>query len=275
MEDTRRNASHSSDELDLSALLASLLVFFRKNRSIFLITCFLSMAIATLICKLMTRTYTARMVIQSTIITSHEADEMISNWEQLLGPKGYPTLAREFNCPPQLLSSVSGIKTEIIITAGQTWSTFALEVNTTDTTVLPRLQQAIIYALRNNDYVKRRIDIRRSTLVEEIDQVKRQIARLDSAAGYIQSFHAKGAGSSYMLDVSKIPEETATLQDHLATYVEKLAFVDDMQVLQGFLLTRKVSPSLKIYLPLGLGLGLLIGYLFVLTQTARSLAKRK
>jgi hypothetical protein len=77
-----------------------------------------------------------------------------------------------------------------------------------------------------------------------------------------------------MLDVSTIPEQRLNIQEKLATYKEKLEFVDAVQVLQPFLRPKKARPILVIFGAVGLLGGFFVGYLFSLARELRSVNKR-
>jgi hypothetical protein len=199
---------------------------------------------------------------------------MITICDQLLNTKGYASLARILDCDPEMLKKVEDMKVEIVGIPSEGNTTFALEVNITDTAILPLLQETLIKGLRNTDYVKRRIAVRKENLLNEIAETRRQMAALDSSGEFVRSLKEKSGGSSYFLDVATIPEARSNLEDRLAAYQEKLAFVDDMQVLQGFIRSKHVKPRLSVFLPAGLAIGFIIGYIFSMLNLAWTRAKK-
>jgi hypothetical protein len=235
----------------------------------------MGMGVSTLICKLLPRVYTARMVMQSAILDSHELIEMASNWEQLMNPRGFDSLGRIMQADPAVLGKMNGIKAELIGPAADGFSTSAIEVSVRDTSVLSSLQKAIVNGFRNSDYVRQKIAVRREGLLAQIAKTQQQISLLDSSAEFVQSFRGRTGGSSYILDVSTIPQAQSNLQDKLAAYNEKLAFVDDMVVVQGFIRNQHSSPRLSVFLPAGLALGFFIAYIFVMIKMIGAKGKRR
>ena len=277
MEDMSRSTPRPSDEMDLSELLRRLIDYFRINGRIFLLTCGLSVVVAAVLYKLMPRTYAAHMVMESSVLNAHEQVEIVSNWDELLNKNGYPILARLFNCSPDLVASITSLKAEPVGTAPDPNSPFTLTMETGDSSKIKELQDHILYGLKNNDYARRRIAVRKENLEIAVAKAQQELDKLDSTAKFIQDFKGSGktGGSQYLLDVSQIPEQRMSIMDKLLTYKEKLAFINDIQVLQEFLRPKRVRPVLPVFGLTGLLGGFIIGYLFILIRTARSLNNKK
>jgi len=277
MEDISRSTPTPSDEMDLSELLRRLIDYFRINGRIFLLTCGLCVAVSALLYKLLPRTYAVNMVMESSVLSAREQVEIISNWDDLLNKNGYPILARIFNCSPDLIASIGSLKAEPVGTVPDPNSPFILTLETGDTAKIKQLQEVILYGLKNNDYARRRIEVRKENLETAVAKSQQELDKLDSTAKFIQDFKGSGktSGSEYLLDVSQIPEQRISIMDKLLTYKEKLAFVSDIQVLQEFLRPKKVRPILPVFGIVGLLGGFIIGYFFTLLRMARSLYHKK
>ena len=66
-----------------------------------------------------------------------------------------------------------------------------------------------------------------------------------------------------------------SIQEKLATYKERLEFVDAVQVLQPFLRPKKARPNLVIFGAVGLIGGFFIGYIFSVMAALRSVNKKQ
>jgi len=274
MDEASRNVPAPAGELDLAVILGRTLAYFRKYARVFVITCGLGIAISILFIKLIPKTYTARMILESTVLNAHEQVEIVTDWDELLNQKGYPVLAAYFGCKPGLVSEITSLKAEIVGTPGEGNASFSVEADTQDTTLLPRIQDAILYGFMHNDYNQRKVAIRKDALSREIVKAREQLSELDSTGGLIHELRGGSkTGSQYILDISTIPEERLTLMERLTGYQEKLAFTD-IQVLQGFVLNKKRKPSGLAFLLGGIAVGFLIGYFYTLLKMARSAYKK-
>src|SRR6202012_5450300 len=101
---------NSGSELDLAELLGRLISYFKKNFLVFTISCVLCVVIAYIFYKSMPKVYTARMVLQTSVLNVHEEMEIIDNWDQLLNKRGYPRLAKEFGCDLALVQAFESYK---------------------------------------------------------------------------------------------------------------------------------------------------------------------
>ena len=254
MEDRTRYTPIAEGEMDLTEILKSLIAYFRRNRAIFLVSCGMGLVIAALIYKLSPRVYTSRLVLESTVLNVHEQAEIVSNWDEQLNTRGYPILARIFNCDLGLVSQVSELKVETVGLPMEGNAAFALIIETQDTLGLPAMQDALVYAFKSNDYSRQRVAIRTQNLKDEIAKAEQQLNALDSAHQIVDDFKngVKSGSSQLMLDVSTIPEQRLNIQEKLAGYKERLAFVNDIQVLQPFLRPKKARPILILFGVVGL-----------------------
>jgi len=276
MEDLSRYTPTPADEMDLTEMLRRVLVYFKRNRAIFLVSCLLGLVIAALLYKLSPRIYSTTMVLESTVLNSHEQAEIVSNWDEQLNRKGYPALAKIFGCSTELVSQIDELKVETVGLPMEGNTAFALVMRTRDTLPLKELQEALLSGLKNNDYARRRIAVRTENLVEEIAKAQQQLGALDSSAVLLgRKNGGNGRGPDLMLDISNIPEAQVNIHERLMGYKEKLAFITDIQVLQDFLRPKKVSPILPLFGIVGLFGGFIIGYIYSLVSMARSLVKRK
>jgi hypothetical protein len=276
MEDLSRYTPTPAGEMDLTEMLRRLLVYFRKNRAIFIVSCVLGLVIAALLYKLSPRVYSTRLVLESTVLNSHEQEEIVSNWDDQLNKRGYDGLAQIFGCTPELVSQIDGLKAEQVGLPMEGNTAFALTLKTTDTLRLKELQEALLHGLKNNEYSRRRIAVRKENLEEEIAKAQQQLNTLDSNELILGRKHeGSGRNPDLLLDVSTIPEQQMLIHEKLMGYKEKLAFMTDILVLQDFLRPKKVSPILPLFGIVGLFGGFLIGYIYSLVSVARSIIKRK
>ena len=226
----------------------------------------------------MPRYYTARLLVQSTVLDNHNEEEILENWDGLLNRYGYAALSQTLHYPAEKLENIGSFNIELVtgpINDGVT--SFVIEVETKDTAGLQDLQGAIVYGLENSEYVRQKVQIRKEGLQQQIQKAGDEVTKLDSSRKYIQSLlQGPGKGSPELIvDISKASEERVEIQEKLTGYKEKLAFVNGIQVVQDFVRTRKVKPSRSLFFLSGLLAGFLLGYVITLALMATANYKKR
>jgi len=268
----------SSEDLDLGKLLDNLVEYVAKYGKILAISTLLGIVIAIVLYKLMPRYYTARLLVQSTVLDNHNEEEILENWDGLLNRYGYAALSQTLHYPAEKLENIGSFNIELVtgpINDGVT--SFVIEVETKDTAGLQDLQGAIVYGLENSEYVRQKVQIRKEGLQQQIQKAGDEVTKLDSSRKYIQSLlQGPGKGSPELIvDISKVSEERVEIQEKLTGYKEKLAFVNGIQVVQDFVRTRKVKPSRSLFFLSGLLAGFLLGYVITLALMATANYKKR
>ena len=267
-----------SEDLDLGKLLDNLVEYVAKYGKILAISTLLGIVIAIVLYKLMPRYYTARLLVQSTVLDNHNEEEILENWDGLLNRYGYAALSQTLHYPAEKLENIGSFNIELVtgpINDGVT--SFVIEVETKDTAGLQDLQGAIVYGLENSEYVRQKVQIRKEGLQQQIQKAGDEVTKLDSSRKYIQSLlQGPGKGSPELIvDISKASEERVEIQEKLTGYKEKLAFVNGIQVVQDFVRTRKVKPSRSLFFLSGLLAGFLLGYVITLALMATANYKKR
>jgi hypothetical protein len=262
MADQSANFNNSSDDLDLAALIIKWFNFFRKYAWIII-----GAPIAGAICGIalyasLPKVYSSKLVLESSLLSNDEEIQLIDNWDNLLNVDGYPLLAKFLDCDPGILKQLNHINTEPILKSGSTASAFIVEVLVKDTAVIESLERAILYGLENSTYVSQKIQIKKANLLEMITGTQLELARLDSTKKNIDEIltDKKKSSSSLMVNISDMNTQVVALREKLLTYQESLKFVNDIQVLQDFVKTKRPKqPKLSVLFVSGFGFGLLIG----------------
>lgn len=221
-----------------------------------------------------TKKYASTLLLHSFTLTNTEHITIIKNWNDLLKKGEYEALSKDFNCDPAMLKKVYKISASEIqkLYIQNNPNGFMVEVLVKDTAVLDPLQKGIFSGLENGEYLKAKLNSRKSNLRQLIEKVNIEIVKLDSTKKYIENSinHSSKSSSSYILDVSGITSQMITLNEKLIGYQEDLKFVGAVQVLHNFAKFKKpVSPKLFKLLVLGLIAGFSIGYILAIYKYVR------
>ena len=271
---------HPADELDVVALLKNALAFFSHYGKLLLIVAFAGMLAGGIRFYTTPNLYSSSLVLKPTLLSDPEQLELINSWSVLLKKKELPVLAREFHVKESLLKKVISIKTEELqkSVSLNNFTAFTLTVLVTDTAILQPLQKGIMYALDNSGYVKDKLEARKNILRTMIQTVQQEMTRLTSMQAAVETSLQQNntSGSRFLVSVSDISNQLATLQEKKLNYEENLSFTSAVYVLQNFYTPSKPAhPQLIKLLVIGFGGGLflgcaLAGYLYLKRKLAQT-----
>ena len=274
MKDAQINSESSPDELDLIVVIERMVAFFNRFFYILIIFPTIGLIAAFLLFLSTQRKYTSELVLHSAILTNLENIQIIENWKTLLRKKEYNTLAGIWNCNPDLVKKVEKITAEEIqkLYVQENPHGFIVQVTVEDTSILDNLQHGIVYGLENTEYVKERLITKRANLIELIEKVKGEIAKLDSTKLAVENIlnNKNKSSSSLFVDITSINSGIINLNEKLLAYQEQLKFANATQVLQNFnKFSKPESRDGPLLLFVGAIIGLVIGYLSSLVIAVR------
>ena len=164
MNESNINSAHNSDELDLIVLIEKLVSFVKRFFFILIVFPVIGILIGFLLFLSTPRKYTSETVLHSFVLTNLENIQIIKNWKDLLRKKEYTTLAGIWNTSPDIVKKVGLMATEEIqkLYVQDNPHGFIIRVTVKDTSVLDHLQEGIVYGLENNEYVKERLNTKKS-----------------------------------------------------------------------------------------------------------------
>lgn len=281
MEETYNNSSTNPDELDLITLLEKVISFLRRYGIILI--CFSFMGLLAGLWKYWSssKKYSSKLVLHSSTLTNLENIQIIESWKELLKKGEYTALSAILDCDPATIKKIVSISTDEIqkLYVQNNPHGFIVKAVVKDTSVLDHLQKGIVHGLENNDYIKERIAVKRSNLVQLIEKVTQEITKLDSTKMAIDDIisNKNKNTSSLMVDVTNINSQLISLNEKLLLYKEELKFANAVQILQKFnKLSKPESRRPILLMSAGLLLGFVIGYLISLFLYVRQiLIKRK
>jgi hypothetical protein len=273
MADQSANFDKPTDDLDLAALIVTWYNFIRKYFWMIAGASFAGTVCGVVLYISLPKTYSSKLVVESSLLSNEEEMELIENWNNLLNADGYPLLAKYLDCDPGILRQLNHINTEPIAKVGTAPSGFVIEVLIKDTAIVDPLERAILHGLENSNYVRQKLETKRANLLELITSAQVELARLDSTKRSITDIltDKKKSSSSLMVNISDMNTAMVTLREKLLTYQENLKFVNDIQVLQDFVkMKRPKQPRLSVLFVSGFSFGLLIGLCLSLYRAFRA-----
>ncbi|MBL7742139.1 MAG: hypothetical protein JNN00_01585 [Chitinophagaceae bacterium] len=270
--------STSPDDIDLLLLAERVISFFSKYSWSFIIAGILGIVSGIFVYRSLPNIYTSRLILHSFVLTNQEHIQVIDNWNELLRKKEYEILASTLNCSGRTLSGLKKIKAEEIqkTFTGTNPHGFLVTVNVTNTGILDEIQKAVVFGLENNEYVKKRLDSKRTNLQLLIEETSAEIQKLDSIKKIMANIIAGKASSSssIILDGNSINRQQIEINEKLLGFKEELKFTNAVQVLQGFSKFRKPSdPKLVPWIIIGLMVFLSLAFLYAVFMSIREKLK--
>ena len=278
---TTVTTTDSPDDIDLLLLAERTILFFRRYKWAFLVAAILGLAVGFLIYSRLPKVYRSRMIVHSYTLSNQDYLQVIDNWNTLLKRREYDALTPGFGLPARVLTWVKEIKgSEIqkVFTAANP-NGFYIDVLVTDNDVLDTLQQGILSAMENVDYIKKQLEIKRENLRTLIDDVAREIIKMDSTKTKIESMinNNSGHASSMFVDISGLNKQLIELNEKYLYYQQDLKLTSAVQLLQGFSkFNTPAGPNMIVWLGLGLIGSLALAYFYAIFDSiSRKLKMRR
>jgi hypothetical protein len=267
------------DEIDLMLLLTNAIHFLKKNSKVFILFLLLGLIIGSLSFYLLPRVYKVNMLADSRILNGEEVIAIVDSWQDLLKKGEYNLLSRKFNISVKEVESIKTIEAETNkrIARDQERNAFLIKLEVFDNSSLDSLQSGIIYALKNSDYIRRRIETQRENLELLKSKINNEIAELDSIKLSMHKLLRTGGNSAnpFLTDPSSVNLHIVSLYEKQLKIAEEIKFLEEIQVIEGFTRVEKADkPKLIICLLSGIFIGLVSAIIYILIQAIRGNLKR-
>jgi LPS O-antigen subunit length determinant protein (WzzB/FepE family) len=262
MEERSKNVS--TDDIDLIALLVSIIRFIKSYRIILISVTFLGVLAGYLTYLTIPKYYTTKSILQPAILTKQEFFQVVNNWSELRRTNNDAELAQRFNCDPHLFNKIGSITAQEIPKTNLQAKAFILSATVKDTTVIPALQKAVISGFENNEYIKEQLADQRGNLKQLIEKISIEMQKLENLKlqNIDSGLRSNTNSRAFMLDISNINSQIVILLEKKVKYETDLKFANAVQVLQNF--SRPDipdQPKLRSLLILGFICGAFIGFI--------------
>ncbi len=270
-----------SDEIDLGELLLKLFKIVNRNKLILIIFTALGMAGGITRYYLKVPVYESSMMLRSDILTEAYSETLTDNLKRLIEERNDALLSEKLSITAEEASHLVDIKVESVEEANTPVGAvkniiFLISVEITDNGILENLQAGIVNFLENNEFVKKRIDLRRKRFEALVSQVNKEIKEIDSLKKRMNEgiiYNQQGA-NLVVLDPSNVYEKALSLFKEELTYQENLELIDSIQLIEGFTAFKNpIAPRLSISGGSGLMVGLFLALIIVFTRETISYLK--
>jgi hypothetical protein len=259
------------DEIDLLNLISSLASLIKKYVYVITVIIALSTLIGFVLFKRTTPYFKAQMIADSGTLPNKEVINIVEYWQTLIGKGDYVTLAAKLNLSVAAINKINKIEAEDTqngeIQATKNENSFMISTIVTDVQILDSLESAIVYALENNEYVKKRSAIKRQNLESLKNKISAEVIALDSVKNSVKQFLSKDrpASGTFFTSPSEVNLQIVALYERILDLETSIKLSEDIQVIENFTKTTKPDgPDLMPYLTYGFIIGCLLSIIFII-----------
>lgn len=270
-----------NDEIDLVELLAKFVQTIKKNLWSFVLAFIIGTVLGLIYFQFAPNIYESKMILLSDILTESYSERITESLDILIKEQNQEALAQRLSLSTEEAKGISKIEIESLKESKKAddkseSSIFIVTVRTKDKMLLPKLQEGIMNHLQNNEFVKIRVNQRKTYLQTMISKVGEEINSLDSLKRKLflgQPIYSKSA-EMMLVDPTSIYSKIIDLNKEQVNLKNALELVNSIQLVEGFTIYNKpVSPKLSISLAAGSSLGLFFVALLIGFKSLRGIVR--
>ncbi len=273
--------SPANDEIDLVELAVRIYRFFQRHFWLFVFCTAAGVGVGAGLYSVVPDIYISKMVIQSDILTESYSDRITESIDNLVGEKNYSLLSQRLGLTAAQAEKLRGIEIESIKETkeqGKEESIFIVTAEVLDKSIIATLQDGIINYLRNNEFVKIRVQQRIDYYEKLIESIGEEIKSLDTLKQKLlagKPIYSKSGGDMMLIDPTNIYNQIINLKRQQLEYRNSLQLANSIQLVEGFTIYEKpAEPKLSIAMAAGFFIGfmgaLLVVFMRWLFKTAET-----
>ncbi len=248
----------SRDDIDLQELAVRIIRYFRNHLTFILIFCAGGIGLGVAAYKALPNVYESQMVVLSDLLTKTYGDRIDESLNNLIAEGNLAELSARLNLAKDKVLSIKSVHVESqldVKTPQRTY--FIITVNLTDRSVLPDIQQGLLFYLRNNEFVKMRTRQREQMYSAVVQAIDRELRGIDSLKQLIfrnRSFRAE----DLQFDPAELFRASVDLVRVRWENQHELEMANSIHLIEGFTVFEKPKdPKLTTLIAAGFLLGLL------------------
>ena len=264
MAENIRQPQHNSEEIDLLVVVERAFAFLTRYKKILVIFTLIGGILGVVLNKVKQKSFESTLILHSQLLSDAEEIAIVTHWNEMLQEEDVSVLKKLMHCDDSLLDQIRTLSAATIqnLPGG---SAFTIDVTVKKPDILPDLQTALVFGLQNSDYVREKVAIRKTNLLDMIATLNKEIGRIDSFDSYSSYRSGPKPGGTTVLNLSDTNSRRVILQQRLNDSRDALKFINPIQVLQDFPINEKPrGMRLSAMGAIGAAAGLFIGFLLAL-----------
>ncbi len=257
---------NSEDEIDLKIVFIDSIKLIKKRIIILIIFSALGLIGGYFSYLYKTKIFHSSMTISSTILTAVNTTHIIESLQLLIDEGNYDMLSKKLNIPIAQISQVKQVSVnfEKDINATEQFNIFDIEVFVTNNNILDTLQYSIIHFLEINEFVRRRVELKKTSLQQLITKIQNEITEIESLKEHVTSVSPGEKINVVVMNPVEIFLEGVNLYQKQLELQTELSLAENFQIIDGFTAySNPASPKIsRIFY--GLLIGIFVGLIVVL-----------
>jgi len=259
----KNEMAERNDEIDLLELLARIIFLVKKNTTIIVSAFVLGSILGLGHYQFVPKVYESKMILLSDILTSSYSERITESLDRLITERNTKILSERLKMSEQDARQIVKIEIESVkddkTKDEKENEIFIVTVKVLDKNILPTLQADIINYLRNNEFVKIRVEQRKVYTLAILKKIDEQLSDLEQLKSKITKGELTQGGKDNLVlfDPTTVHSKIVDLNKERATLKNSLEIINSIQLVEGFTVFEKpVSPRLSFSLAGGASLGL-------------------
>lgn len=275
--------TNSSDDIDLSLLGMRIINALQRSFKIFVISIIMGGIFGTLYYYLTPPVYSTSLIASSKVLTNTRVGNLIQVLNELAKENNASQLAKNLHLSNQVAGSIKSIEARDIYDPKADNSvnqmskldsnTFEITLVTYDYRLMDSLQAGVLYYLQHNDFVQKRVAIRKQNLEAMLEKVREEQKKLDTLRFSVNKVLSKGIGGNstmLMLDPGSVNKDIMALYEKELEIKSDLLLIDDIQVIQDFTrFSKPASPKLLQSVATSTGSAVILALIIIAILEAR------
>jgi uncharacterized protein involved in exopolysaccharide biosynthesis len=250
-------------EIDLLELFAKTILLVKKNAKIILLAFIIGTVLGLCYYQFVPKVYESKMILFSDILTLSYSERITESLDQLILEKNTEILSEKLKMSEQDAKQIAKFEIENVkrdkIKDGKENEIFIVTVKVLDKNILLKLQEKIINYLRNNEYVRIRVELKKKYTIEIIKKIEEELLALEQLKIKITNgeFVRGAKGNLVLFDPTTVHSKIVELNKERTLLKNTLETINSIQLVEGFTVFEKpVSPKLSYSLAGGASFGL-------------------
>jgi len=268
-----------NDEIDLIELFAKIIYLVKKNAKVILLAFVTGTLLGLGYYQFVSNVYESKMILLSDILTSSYSERITESLDRLIKEHNTIILSERLKMSKQDAAQIVKIEIESVkqdkAKDEKENEIFIVTVKVLNKNILPKLQENIITYLRNNEFVKIRVEQRKIFTLAIIQKIDEQLSALEQ----LKSKFAKGEliqggkDNLVLFDPTTIHSKIVDLTKERTSLHNNLETINSIQLVEGFTVFEKpVGPKLSYSLAGGASIGLLFVGMLITFKVLRKMS---
>ncbi len=254
-----------NDEIDLLEVLARIILLIKRNAKIIALAFVTGTVLGFFYYEFVPKVYESKMILLSDILTSSYSERITESLDRLISENNTKILSERLKMSEQNAKQIGKIEIESVKQDKtkdkdeKENAIFIVTVKVLDKDILPGLQGNIIDYLRNNEFVRIRVEQRKKYTIEIIKKIDEQLSALEQLKSKITKGDLVQGGKENLVlfDPTSVHSKILELNKERTSLQNSLETINSIQLVEGFTVFEKpVGPKLSISLVGGASLGL-------------------